>query len=559
MIRRFGAFELDEERFELRRDGVVEPLQPRVFDLLRALARRPDVVVSRAELLAEVWAGASVTNDALAQAVMALRKALGDPGEPPRFVETVRGRGYRFIAPVTTSEPSANTGAARSAGGAPGARAPEGPPFVGRGERVAQVEALLVRGGGVVMVTSDAGGGKTRFLDALAARAEGSLVVRTAPAGAPDLWLFTQALRELARRGVLLDGAASALAEGSFDAGKLDEPAARFALADELLRVLVGASAGRPLLLAVDDLHAETARTLAVLELLAPRLRETSVVLCAAYMQSTPLNAGLQALLAVLSRDPGVVVFRLEPFTRDDVGTFLEATSGVAPSAELLARIHHKTAGNARLLMQLAQRPSADWLREPDVRTGSLVDVTPLHEAIAYQLGSLSSDVAAVVTMAAVLGPSFTVAPLSAALGLANAETLRALDVAAAARVLTRNSAGHYRFAYPLVRDVLHARLPAVERARLHGLAARALEAHLGDSDDHLRVAEIASHFVEAAAAGDVEAAVDWSLRAATLAAAAGDDAAARATASRGLEAIELAAQPDAAKRARLRAFGQGG
>lgn len=553
MIFRFDEFEVDEARFELRRNGVVEPIQPRVFDLLCAMARRPDAVLSRAELLADVWSGVCVTNDALAQAVMSLRKALGDTSDTPRFVETVRGRGYRFLGkvqlvalPARAIADVPHLGKLRNEGASP-------PDFVS----TAQFDALLPRlegDGGVVLVTGPAGSGKTRFVEVLASTAQNSLLARTAPAGAPDLWLFVQVLRDLRKRGAALEASLVAMADGGDQGHALASAAGRFALAEGILRALEGAAEDAPLLLACDDLHAEGPGTLAVLELLAPRLRRTRVLLCASYTDSGDPSPPLLSLLGLLGREPSATVVRIEPFTGAEVATFLQQTTGAAPAPEAVTKIRHKTGGNARLLAQLVQRPSQDWLREPDVMTEALVNTAPLREGIAYQLRSLPPEVLTALTMAAVLGPSFSVAPLSAALGLASVDTLRALDAASAARILDR-AAGGYRFAYPLVRDVLHEGLAASERARLHGMAARAMEAHLGESDDHVRVAQVAAHWVEAAAIGDVEAAVDWCLRAASLASAAGDASAARTSATRGLVAIELSPTPDAAKRARLRAW----
>jgi predicted ATPase len=154
-----------------------------------------------------------------------------------------------------------------------------------------------------------------------------------------------------------------------------------------------------------------------------------------------------------------------------------------------------------------------------------------------------------------VFGQTFPVAPLAAALDESNEVVLRELDAADLARIVARAGAATYRFTYPLVRDVLYKRLLASERARRHGSVAAALEKHLGDARDHQRVAEIADHLIEAAAAGDVDAAVDCSLRAAELAKEAGDSAAAARYAQRGLEAFRFAQTPDETRRSKLGTF----
>jgi DNA-binding winged-HTH domains len=99
---RFGGYVLDPRARELRRlDGTPVPLTAKAFDVLCVLVRERERVVARDELFAEVWPGRVVEENTLTQAVSALRHALGD-GE--RYVVTVPGRGYRFVAGVTPDE-----------------------------------------------------------------------------------------------------------------------------------------------------------------------------------------------------------------------------------------------------------------------------------------------------------------------------------------------------------------------------------------------------------------------------------------------------------------------
>ncbi|MDX1531482.1 MAG: winged helix-turn-helix domain-containing protein [Rhodothermales bacterium] len=87
-------------------DGEVA-VEPRVLRVLEVLAARPGRVVSREALLEAVWADVVVTEDALTRAVSELRKLLGDDPKAPRYVETIRGRGYRLVAPVEPVEEDA--------------------------------------------------------------------------------------------------------------------------------------------------------------------------------------------------------------------------------------------------------------------------------------------------------------------------------------------------------------------------------------------------------------------------------------------------------------------
>lgn len=102
IVLRFDVFEIDVRSLELRRGGVPVGLRPQPARLLRFLAERPGVVVTREELCAALWpAGTFVRFDqGLNSCVKQVRAALGDRPERPRFIETLPRRGYRFLVPV---------------------------------------------------------------------------------------------------------------------------------------------------------------------------------------------------------------------------------------------------------------------------------------------------------------------------------------------------------------------------------------------------------------------------------------------------------------------------
>src|SRR6185437_4517425 len=96
----FGRFRLSTGRRELTANGTPVALGARAFDLLLALVRRNGVVASKDELLAEVWPGTIVEENNLQVQVSSIRKVLGEEAEDGRYLLTVPGRGYRFVAPV---------------------------------------------------------------------------------------------------------------------------------------------------------------------------------------------------------------------------------------------------------------------------------------------------------------------------------------------------------------------------------------------------------------------------------------------------------------------------
>ncbi|MDB4933567.1 MAG: response regulator [Labilithrix sp.] len=131
----FASYELDTLRFELRLHGVICRLQPKPLDLLTFLVENRARVVLKSELLAHLWPGVSVTENALAQAVASVRDAISDAGSDA--IVCVRGRGYRFAVPVIER-------VARMPSAPPGARAPA--PAVARrlAESIAGTASFLV-------------------------------------------------------------------------------------------------------------------------------------------------------------------------------------------------------------------------------------------------------------------------------------------------------------------------------------------------------------------------------------------------------------------------------
>jgi DNA-binding winged helix-turn-helix (wHTH) protein/Tol biopolymer transport system component len=103
-IKRFGRFEVDLRRKELRRGGLLIRLQGQPFTLLALLVQRPNEVVSRMEMRQVLW-GEDVTVDfeqSLSSVIKKLRESLDDSASNPVFIETIARHGYRFIAPVTS-------------------------------------------------------------------------------------------------------------------------------------------------------------------------------------------------------------------------------------------------------------------------------------------------------------------------------------------------------------------------------------------------------------------------------------------------------------------------
>jgi len=103
-VYRFGPFLLDAAERRLSRDGVEVSLTRKSFDLLLVLVENAGRLQSREGLYATLWPDTIVEEHTLTWHLSALRRALGDTGDAPEYIETVRGHGYRFVAAVQKSE-----------------------------------------------------------------------------------------------------------------------------------------------------------------------------------------------------------------------------------------------------------------------------------------------------------------------------------------------------------------------------------------------------------------------------------------------------------------------
>jgi predicted ATPase/DNA-binding winged helix-turn-helix (wHTH) protein len=191
----FDEFVLDLARFELRRNGTPVQVERQVFDLLVYLVHAQGRVVTKEELLDNVWGTRFVTESALTTQIKFARRALGDDGTRQRFIRTVHRRGYEFVAQPDSgpSSPASRTDGAPD-GAAPSGRAAQR--LIGRDGAIADL-VDLVSANRLVTISGPGGVGKTqlalavtdmvadRFADGivqidLASLADSDLIAKTA-------------------------------------------------------------------------------------------------------------------------------------------------------------------------------------------------------------------------------------------------------------------------------------------------------------------------------------------------------------------------------------------
>lgn len=96
----FGDFHLDPDRFQLARRGVAVPLEPQVLTLLIYLVRHHDRMISKDEIVEAVWHGQAVSDASISSRIRSARQAVDDDGARQEVIQTVHGRGFRFVAEV---------------------------------------------------------------------------------------------------------------------------------------------------------------------------------------------------------------------------------------------------------------------------------------------------------------------------------------------------------------------------------------------------------------------------------------------------------------------------
>jgi DNA-binding winged helix-turn-helix (wHTH) protein/tetratricopeptide (TPR) repeat protein len=523
---RFGEFELSEARFELRRAGVGVPVQPKAMNLLLYLLRHRERVVTKEELLSTLWPGIAVTEASLSKAVGGARRALVDGAEEQRHIRTVRGRGFRFVAPV--DEHAADpTGVI--------ADRPRDE-FVGRTNVQAAIERALAAAragtGCLVLLAGEAGMGKTRTAEEVArhARVAGmDVLVGWCPEadGAPDLWPWAQVLRQLAADGdpsAIVDGLGDGLADlttlvpalargAATPAARspLGPEQARFRLLDTIAEVLRRAARRRPLLIVLDDCHRADRTSLALLGFLSHELPRAGRLAVLATHRADDLADGHP--LVDLARRPASLGLWLEGLARDEVARLAALETGGPVDERTAAAIHEASEGNPFFVKELARALAT---RDPPAPGAPMPLPAAVRDVLRERLARLPAACRDVLVPAALIDREIDVGLVARVTGVAAARVLELLDAARGAVVA--EPPGMFRFAHALVRDALLEPLGAGERARLHRQIGEALETHYGvDLEPHL--GRLAHHFAAAAASGGAARAMDYARRAGAAAA----------------------------------------
>ncbi|WP_182886368.1 AfsR/SARP family transcriptional regulator [Microbispora sp. H10885] len=443
----------------------------------------------------------------LEQAVLEQSAALDAPAPPETALTAPAPREAALTAPAPQQAPEPPHAASPAASSAFIAREQE---LARLGERLGGVR----RGrGGVLLVTGEAGIGKTRLaqLAAEEAEARGVAVVwgRCVEAeAAPPFWPWLQALRELGERG----RAAARLLAGEGADAPADPEAALFELYEGVLAAL--ARSGTPTLVVLDDLHAADAASLRLLGFLAAELHRRPVLVLATVRPEPGREPErLRDALAALTREPGAERLTLRPFTAEDVAAFLRRHDLTDPA--LAGLLYRRTGGNPFYLGELLRLLGS----EHRLDAASLGVPEGVMEVIGRRVARLPGPTTELLRRAAVLGRDVSLDVLEALTRTPAEEVMSLLEPAVAVGILAEAPDGFdYRFSHALVRDALYAGLGRLDKARLHLHVAEALESlpmTLPGGDGTARLPVLAHHFAMAARVGGADKAVGYAARAA--------------------------------------------
>ena len=383
----------------------------------------------------------------------------------------------------------------------------EAHPLVGRDPVLADVRGAVQRAltgrGGLLLVTGEAGIGKTALAAETAAyaRSAGAAVgwaACSADDGAPGFWPWLQIFRSLGD-------------PGAFE--RVGAEAGRLALFDEVTASLLTAASRRPLVLVLDDLQWADPDSLALLAFAARRLPAAPVLALGAYRDA---EVGEPARRHLAEASTQASTIQLAGLTAAGVARLMESILGRSPPAELSARIRDRTAGNPFFVQELTRLLQSRHGGAAGFDGTAPVISAGVREVIERRLARLGQNCVRVLRAASVAGHVLDLDLLQRLTGMTRAELLPHLREAAGARVLTGPPS--YRFVHELFIETLDLSLAPAERCRLHERVAAALEERLRSGGD-VAPAAIAHHHLRAAddidGGGSARRAVELLLRAA--------------------------------------------
>jgi predicted ATPase len=537
----FRPFRLDSENAQLWRGDQEIRLRRKTFDVLLYLVDHSGQLVTKAALLDAIWAEVTVSDSMPATYVAELRKALGDEAKVPRFIETVHGRGYRFIAKVETP-----ASVAPISKPPPVPKSPR-PIMVGRQDELAQLQSwyshVLEGQRQLIFVTGEAGIGKTTFVQAFldSIAQEGSVrigrgqCVEQYGAGEPYMPVLEalgrlcqepggERLIELLNRFAptwLAQMPALLTREERVRLQSETLGVTQQRMLREMTQALEVLATETPLVLLLEDLPWSDFSTLELISAIGRRGELARLLIIGTYRPVEILanDHPLRTMKQELELHRYCEELRLKLLTEENVADYLAKRLAIEASrmfGTLASVIHTRTDGNPLFMVNLVDYLLDDaglLINLQEVREAELAETLRAHpfdalrsvrQMIERNLERLKPEEQAVLEAASVAGAEFSSASVAAALECPQNE------VEACCTRLSRREqflseqapitwpdgtvATSFRFHHALYQEVLYGRLSAGHQIQLHRRIALREEAGYGEGAGEVAT-ELANHY----------------------------------------------------------------
>jgi predicted ATPase/DNA-binding winged helix-turn-helix (wHTH) protein len=571
----FGPFRFDETNECLWRGSQAIPLRPKAFAVLKYLISHKGVLVTKQQLLNDVWPRTYVSEAVLKDCIRQLRHALNDDAKSPQFIETSHRRGYRFIASLTENKSAPGPIVTNVA--PPVIEYTSSTKLLGRDAALAQLrqsfETALTGNSQTVFVTGEAGIGKTTLVEAFLEQLGSKVCILrgqcleqygSSEAYLPILDAFSHledqqvidALRNCAPTWLCQIPHLAPVTEREGISGVTRERMLR-----ELAEALELITATTPVVLFLEDLHWSDYSTLDLVSYLARRRRRARLFVIGTYrpVEVIVSEHPFRGVKHELQLHKLCHELPLEYLTLEYVCEFLKITF---PQHQLppafAAIIHKRTEGNPLFIVNLIEflvqekiivERDQRWKLEVDLSEVELVVPENIREMVDKHVERLEASEQRVLEGASVVGMDCSAVAISAGLaedvvrieeicdGLARKHHF--LWPAYLAELPDGTITPRYRFIHALYVDVLYKRVAATRRRLIHGRIGESGESIYGDRVGEI-AAELAVHFEQSQ---DFVRAVKYLSMAAENAMRRSADHEARALSKRGLELLKVLPQ----------------
>ena len=540
----FGPFRFDESNECLWRGSQSIPLRPKAFAVLKYLIGHQGVLVTKQQLLDDVWSETFVGDAVLKDCIRQLRQALHDDPKSPQFIETSHRRGYRFIAPLleANSEQHLHDAVTTRAAGIPGIL-PSGLPsfstrILGRELVLAQMqkclEHVLAGDTQIVFVTGEAGIGKTTLVEAFLKQNGADIFVLRGQCleqyGSSEPYLpvmdalsqlrderhsqVIEILRKYAPSWILQIPRLASVSER--EPSENISGVTRERMLREIAESLELVTETTPVILFLEDLHWSDFSTLDLVSYFARRRHRAQLLLIGTYrpFEVIVTEHPLQRVKQELQLHKLCHELRLEYLGVESVSDYLQLTfPGHQFPPALPSMIHQRTEGNPLFMVNVVEflvkekvivEQDNVWSLQINLSEVELGVPENIRQMIEKHIERLEPSEQRILEGASIVGMDCSAIAISAGLeedvvhveeicdGLARRSHFLLPAYLAELPDGTRTS--RYRFIHALYLDVLYKRVALTRRSQIHGRIGERGERIYGDRVGEI-AAELAVHF----------------------------------------------------------------